>query len=180
MIKIPNWAEGYIVASGKLKDLKKFCKYFLFDREEDFKKELSKETKSKKYFARSFTWDTWKGFKNAHLKGKNDEVKEIQFGIDFAWSCWSCIFDGYPNGEECITLKEALKGLDIELAITTEEGGMGFEEKITYGKGKRLRYSSKDMPTWTCECGNKQMICSDFPVDEETCYECGKEGLWKK
>jgi len=176
-----NWSNAYVVIFGKKKELRKFCKYFLYDKEGDYDSE--KQTLMKHYFARSFMWDRWDSFLNEHFKGKekaNDKI-EITFNLDFAWSCWSCIFEGYPNGKDCVTLQSVLDKLDIDnLEITTEEGGMGFEEKITYDKENGLLYSSEEMPTYECECGNKQMIASDYPVDETTCYECDKVGRWKQ
>ena len=177
---MPNWCNAYVVISGKKKELRKFCKYFLYDSDNDGGK---KETLMKKFFARSFMWDRWDSFCGEHFKQKDkaNDVIEISFSVDFAWSCWSCIFEGYPNKKDCVTLDSVLKKLDIEtLEITTEEGGCGFEETIDYNKDSGVMYDSNNMPTYKCECGNEQMIASDYPVDETTCYECGKDGRFVK
>lgn len=80
MKTIPNWASGVITVSGKPKNVKNFCKLFLFEEEDN-------KNISKKYFARSFTNSKWKEFEEEHFK---DNPKEVQFVVDFAWSAWSC------------------------------------------------------------------------------------------
>ena len=94
----PNWCNGYVKVKGKPKNIEEFCKLFIFDDEEG-----NKENISNKYFARSFIHDKFKDFKKKYL-GKN----EAEFPVDFAWSCWSCMFEGYPNKKECITLGWAM------------------------------------------------------------------------
>lgn len=164
---MPNWCSGVVEVKGKPKDIEKFCRLFVFSGDVD------KETK-RKYFARSFISESWEDFKKSTLGGN-----EIEFCVDFAWSCWSCIFEGYPNGKECVTLEWALNKYDVEVEITTEEGGMGFEEHITT-KDRKPIYESVEMPTYTCNnCGCKQIISSHYDLDSEECYECGKVGLWE-
>ena len=167
---MPNWANGNCIVKGNPKDIENFCKSFIFEEEVD--KKDSK--KGQKYFARSFIHQTWKDFKKEFL-GKS----EIDFNVDFAWSCWSCLFDGYPNGKECVTLEWAMKKYNVEVEIETEEGGMGFEETITTQNEKPI-YESKDMPIHSCQkCGCKQSIPSKFDLSNEECMECGVYGKWK-
>ena len=161
----PNWCCGNVIVKGNPKDVENFCKLFLFEN----------DNKNKKvYFARSFVYQNWKEFKEAHL-GED----EAGFNVDFAWSCWSCIFEGYPqdNPLNCVTLEWAMKKHNVKVEIETEEGGMGFEQKIITQNGKPI-YSSQEMPEHTCQkCGNKQQVASDYDLGDVECYECGKYGF---
>ncbi len=169
-MKIPNWCNSWIKVKGNPKDVENFCKLFIFEDEVG-----DKNKEENKYFARSFIHQDWKDFKKKEL-GES----EVEFSVDFAWSCWSCLFEGYPDDiKECVTLKWAMKKYNVEVEIDTEEGGMGFEEKITT-KNKKPVYSSKEMPEYTCfSCGNKQLIPSDCDISDEECCNCGTLGKWK-
>jgi len=169
---MPNWCSGYLIVRGKPKNIENFCKLFIFsneDTDETFKK--------KKYFARSFIHYTWKNFKKEFLDNKHEE---IDFYVDFAWSGWSCLIDGYPQQykkEGCVTLEWACKKYDVEVTIETEEWGMGFEELIKADKNG-VNYDTKDMPTCICKnCGEKRQIPSSLNYETEECYECGKIGF---
>ena len=172
----PNWCSSIIKVKGKPEDIEKFCKLFIFD--EDTNKEKNK------YFARSFIHQSWKDFKEECL-GKN----EAEFNVDFAWSCWSCMFEGYPtkNKKEnpegfgnCVTLEWAMKKHNVEVEIETEERGMCFEEKITT-QNKKPVYEERDMPEHICQkCGSKQLIPSSYNLDDledVECDECDKCGF---
>jgi len=87
---MPNWCNGYVKVKGKPEDIKRFCRLFIFEEECGTKEDM--------YFGRSFIHQSWKEFNEEYL-GED----EAEFCIDFAWSCWSCMFDGYPNGKECVT-----------------------------------------------------------------------------
>lgn len=138
---MPNWADGYIEVKGKPKDVENFCKLFIFENE---------YVVGEKYFARSFIHQDWKDFKEEFL-GES----EANFSVDFAWSCWGCMFEGYPNGKNCVTLEWAIKKHNVMVEIKTEEGGMAFEEKITTKNGKPI-YSSSKMSEYKCfACGEK-------------------------
>jgi len=167
---MPNWCSGYIKVKGKPKDVENFCKLFVF--EEDVG---NKDKENEKYFARSFIHQSWKDFKKEFL-GKS----KVSFNVDFAWSCWSCLFEGYPNDfKECVTLEWAIKKYNVNVKIETEEGGMGFEEKIIT-RNKKPIYESFDMPEHICQkCGNEQMIASSYDLEDVECYECGEYGKWK-
>ena len=110
-----NWCNAGIRVTGKPKDIKDFCRLFVFDEDE------GKDTK-RKYFARSFAFMKWKDFKKEYLGGKTAE-----FSIDFAWSGWSCLIEGYPNKKELVTLEWGCEKYNVEVEIDTEEGGFGFE-----------------------------------------------------
>ncbi len=163
----PNWCCGDVTVSGKPKDIENFCELFLFEEDNENKK---------KYFARSFIHQSWKNFKEEYL-GES----EAEFSVDFAWSCWSCIFEGYPqdNPINCVTLEWAMKKYNVKVEIDTEEGGMGFEEKITTENGKPICICV-DMPEYTCQkCWNKQLIPSKYDLSNEECMECGTCGEWE-
>jgi len=164
---MPNWASGYIQVKGKPKDVENFCKLFIFEEDEGNKKG--------KYFARSFVHQSWKDFKKEHLGGS-----EVGFNVDFAWSCWSCMFEGYPNDKEgCVTLEWAIKKYNVDVTIETEEEGVGFEEVIIT-KDKKPIYTSENMPLYKCyKCGNEQQIPTsrEYDLSNVDCYECEEYGF---
>lgn len=165
MIKIPNWATGFIQVKGKPENIEKFCKLFIFEGE----RSDEPEEKTGKYFARSFVHQSWKDFKKEVL-GMN----EVDFNVHFAWSCWSCMFEG------CVTLEWACKEYDVEVKIETEESGEGFEEEITADKNG-ANYYNNDIPEHECICGNVQQIPSaytDKDLEDVECYECERTGKW--
>jgi len=179
---MPNWSVGIVRVKGKPENIENFCKLFLF--EEDTDKDDNKG--KNKYFARSFIHQDWKDFKKEHL-GEN----EAEFDVDFAWSCWSCLFEGYPtkNKKEnpkgfgnCVTLEWAMKEHNVSVEIETEEGGMAFEEHITT-ENKKPIYSSKEMPSYDCQkCGSKQVIPSSYKsqdLEDVECNNCEAIGKWK-
>ena len=112
------------------------------------------------------------------FKEDNLGEDEAEFCINFAWSCWSCLFEGYPNGKECVTLEWACKEYNVSVEIKSEECGMGFEETI-YGTPEGVSYSSEEMSTYICECGQEEQIASNYDLDDYECCECGKTGKWR-
>jgi len=160
---MPNWACGNVRVVGEPSNVRKFCELFIFEE--------NVGNKDGEYFARSFVHYSWKDFYKEYLG-----EKEAEFSVDFAWSCHSCIIEGYPNGKECVTLEWACKEFDVEVFIETEEGGMCFEEEISYTKENGLINNSKEMPIYRCSCGNEQSVPSCFPFEEEECCECNKTG----
>ena len=163
---MPNWCSGDIVVKGKPEAVKKFCKYFVFEEQND-----CSNTKAiqKEYFARSFAETSWDDFKKEHLK---DSPSEISFLVSFAWSCHSCMVEGYPNGKQLVTLKDVCKKLGVEVWIETEETGLGFEEDIHCNKGE-LSDSCEDMVSYECKgCENKQYLSTQSEVSDLECGEC--------
>lgn len=162
---MPNWATGNVRVTGKPSDVEAFCKLFLF-----------KDTAEPQiYFARSFIHQNWNDFKKEYL-GK----ASAEFGVDFAWSCHTCLIEGYPNGQDCITLVGACKKFKVEIIIDTEEGGMGFEEHVECDKDGSLIEECYNMPTFKCaRCKNIQLIPSSYDVGEEECWECENIGGWR-
>lgn len=167
----PNWCCAIVKVRGKPEDIENFCKLFLFDED------VGNQNITKKYFARSFIYEKWGDFKK-ELSGKG----EVEFSVDFAWSCWSCVFEGYPEQYKksgAVTLEWAIKEYKVGVEIKTEEGGMAFEEHITTKNGKPV-YESFEMPEQVCmACGSKQSIPSSYELDEEECSNCGNIGKWK-
>ena len=133
---MPTWASGIVTVTGNPENIKKFCQLFIF--------EDHNELKPKKYFARSFIHTTWKLFEEEFLL--KDNPNEITFFVDFAWSSWSCLIEGYPQDfkRECITLKSACKKYNVKAIIDTEECDMCFEEHIDADKND-VKYTSKKM-----------------------------------
>jgi hypothetical protein len=168
---LPNWCGGVVTVSGKPENVKEFCKLFLFEEDTD------NEDIDKKYFARSFINSKWKDFEEEHFK---DNPNEVQFVVDFAWSCWSCLIEGYPQEDRkhCITLKNACKKYDVKVEISSEEPGMCFEEEIKADK-KGVNYSSKEMIIYECICGVSQPVSSDADFKDVECYSCGEVGKFQ-
>jgi len=170
---MPNWANGTVSVSGKPKDIQKFCQYFIFQEDD------GNESMNKKYFARSFYWDSWENFKKEILTGEG-----ATFNIDFAWSVTSCLIDGYPTRDlknECITLSEACKECNVYVEIEAEEGGIGFEEHIEVDeKGELVCDSCEDMPSYKCKmCGESMLIASSRDPSDEECWNCDEIGSWE-
>jgi len=167
---LPNWCIGDVWVKGKPKNVEKFVKLFLFD---------NSRTK-KRYFARSFIHESLKDFKEEY----KDELKvgEICFGVDFAWSCWSCLIDGYPQDSKgkCPELKNICKELKVNVEIKTEKCGLGFEELVRCSNKGELDYQEMAMKTYKCSCGNEQWIESSRDVEDTECYECEKVCKWKE
>lgn len=184
---MPNWCIGCVEVKGKVKDVKEFCKLFVFEGDFDEKGEGDK----KKFFARSFTNRKWVNFEKEHFKnmGEKDKI-EIDFPINFAWSCHSCIIDGYPTREtkfadtkgKCVTLKWACKKYKVDVHITTEEESCSFEEDVTCDSKGNLKELCKEMPVHICQnCGNKQPIPSSYSsseLEDVECSNCSHYGEW--
>ena len=163
---MPNWAIGNVTVRGKKENVRSFCKLFLFD-----------SGHNDLYFARSFVHETWSEFEKEHFLNSSEGDIEINFGVDFAWSAYSCLIEGYPDeNDHCITLEQACKDHLVEVEIETEEPGIGFEEKITYTQDLGLVNECNDMKTYKCKCGNEQFIPSSYDIGGETCYECDEVG----
>ena len=182
---MPNWCNGLVVVRGKPQNIENFCQLFLFTDRED-KDELTelidekvngKDKIKDKYFARSFIDSKWKDFKDEEL-GRD----EVSFNVNFAWSCNSCLIEGYPDKDnDCVTLEWACKKFDVEVDIETEEEDLGFEEKIIYTKEEGLIYDSVEMPTYKCKkCGEKQLVATYRDIEEVNCYNCGEEGQFEE
>lgn len=164
---MPNFANGVVRVKGKPEDITNFCKHFVFEDEGD---------KKGKYFARSFIHETWEDF----LKENKKEISEnyVEFGVDFAWSAHSCIVEGYPNGEECITLEWACKEHNVEVDIDTEETGIGFTEEIHCDKDS-LSDECYDIPEYKCSlCGETQQITDSEDREDVECWECEEIPEW--
>jgi hypothetical protein len=174
---MPNWCGGVVTVEGKFENVKEFCKLFLFEEDVD------RDDLDKKYFARSFIHSTWESFEEEFFKDyqPNEDV-EIQFCVDFAWSAWSCLIDGYPTKDNAdkklITLEDACKIHKVKVDITTEEPGMGFEEEITSDENG-VKHTEKKMREYECECGETQLVANDYDFNEVECYQCGKVGKYK-
>ena len=180
---MPNWAFGVVQIKGKKENVKDFIvKKFLAT--ENYR---PKEFNNIKFFARSFICGTYQSI----LKDFNSELGQValddecaySFTAQFAWSAENCLIDGYPQRytDECTDLPTACKEYKVDVTISTEEDGMGFEEHIICNRdGEIVLNSCLDMPQFECmNCGNEQF----FPTQEEEyyCYECDKEGFanWK-
>lgn len=170
---MPNWCFGNVNIIGKPKDVEGFANLFLWGRDE-------LEEEPKEYFARSFPLEN-REWLEENLKGKLDKEGNIQLDIlvDFAWSAYSCLIDGYPtqkDNKNCITLENALKKYPVSVEIITEEGGLMFEEMIK-GNKEGVFYDSRELDNFIClDCEEEQFITT-YSGDGLNCKECGSNNL---
>lgn len=129
---MPNWAEGTVQIWGEPENIENFCKLFIFEEEGE---------KEGKFFARTFIPWTWEDFKSQFLNIGTENF--TIFPVDFAWSAYTCLIEGYPDGR-CINLEEAVKEYDVAVEIETEEGGMMFTEYIHCDKEGTM-YDEEEM-----------------------------------
>ena len=174
---MPNWACGSVSISGTKVNIEKFVSRFIHEEESGTKGQDCR------YFARSFTNDrkqsvldeVGKVFDGAEANAE----RSFDLSVDFAWSAYSCLIDGYPQGDpECITLNAACVEDQVSAEIITEEGGIGFEEYIFCDKNGELTAECKDLLPYKCKsCGTEQSMASFVDAEEFSCYECGAFGL---
>lgn len=161
----PNWCNGSVKVKGNPEDIKGFCRLFVFETE-DFESVIWGD----EYFARSFMNMRWEDFEKRYLTGGDN----VTFPVMFAWSCYSCIIEGYPNGEYKVTLPYACKKFNVNVEIETEEEMLGFEEKVKCSETGELSYESVHMEIYKCsKCGNKQFVATSYELEGVDCDECG-------
>ena len=175
---MPNWACGFVSITGTKPNVEKFVGRFIHDEgvDSDIPKHL--------YFARSFTNDSQQSVLDAvetAFHGSSVESERtFDMSVDFAWSAYSCLIDGYPQGDpdHCITLAAACAEDKVSAEIRTEEGGIGFDEYISCDKQGALTSNCTDLLPYKCKnCGAITSIASFTDEDEVECYECGEVGL---
>ncbi len=125
---MPNWCSGVVNIHGTVGSIKRFLERFLYSDE-------MYNEKKKRFFARSFVQSD----NLDDLEGlTDDEEWSIQIDVDFAWSAYSCMIEGYPQHDpkKLITLAEAVEedGVD-SVTVLTIEPSMGFVERIKYENG---------------------------------------------
>ena len=169
---MPNWAWGTVETTGTMDAVLAFSKRFIADDDD-------KKTGDVKFFARSFLNESREIVENSIRQSFKDvaagEEMQYDFYIDFAWSAYSCIIEGYPQEfEECITLPEActLDGVDVN--ITAKETGMCFEETICCTRDGDLTSECKELQVVRCKnCGYTESIASFEVLEDMECSECG-------
>lgn len=130
---MPNWCYGSVTVEGKPEDIQRFCRYFLFEDQET----------PEKYFARSFIHCSWNRFNGLYLI---PERNSVEFGVNFAWSGYSCLISGYPeDNPKCITLGDACKECNVTVRIETEEPGLMFTETIEGFPDGSVIHNEKDL-----------------------------------
>ncbi len=122
---MPNWCSGEIRVRGSKESKRKFLNLFLLESEE------ANRTKQR-YFARSWLSTTLEEIENQ----LNNEV--LIFCVEVAWSIYTCMFKGYPNGESCPTIMEISKELELDIQIASDEQGLCFTEFYHIKNGKLL------------------------------------------
>lgn len=174
---MPNWACGTVTVTGTAGNIKGFLSRFLFD---DWKN-------PEQYFARSFAADTYASMVkavDACARGNKNARFSYDLSVEFAWSAYSCIVDGYPQRaeKECITLEEACAVHNVTAEVFTEECGMYFAEHIICTPDGFELNECVDLVTYQCQhCGNTQGYSPYADLDDMECCECGHTGEenWK-
>ena len=171
---MPNWAWGTIEVTGKKEAVLAFSKRLIMSDE-------PKTIAGTKYFARTFTNDTRdyvEGVIGEAFEGRKEgEETTCEIPVDFAWSAYSCIVDGYPqqNPDDCITLEESCILDKVDVRITTKEPGIYFEETITCDREGDMESDCRDLIPMRCRrCGNVEGRASFEDPDEFCCSECGE------
>lgn len=126
---MPNWCSGVMNVWGTVGSIRRFLKRFAEWGGED-------RPLQRRFFPRSFITDDYV-FEELD-EYSNDEETGVQVSVEFAWSGYSCLVEGYPQNDPVsfITLGEACNedGID-HVAIYTIEPSVGFVEMITYKHG---------------------------------------------
>jgi len=162
---MPNWCAGNVHIEGRPEDIEGFCRLLFPGGQEG--------VKSKEYFARSLVPMSWESFKRKHLGDRKAE-----FPVEFAWSCWDCLFSGYPDGEKQVTLAWACKSHGVNVVIRTEESDGGFEE-FAEGNENGVDYKRRRMPCYRCgHCGETRSISRRHCPSDQGCLGCGAMGDW--
>ncbi len=170
---MPNWCWGYVKVTGTPKNVKDFCKLFIFDE--------GVENEPKQYFARSFMNCSLRDF----FKEQEDNFKIgiAEFSVDFAWSAHSCLIDGYPNKNNKINpiLMDMCKKYKVDVEINTEEGGFGFSEEIICNYDGELFEECFDFITYKCKkCGYEEGFAYNENECDMECCECDGSLGWRK
>lgn len=170
---MPNWSSGNVSISGKKENVKEFLKFFVYQDE------ANGEELDRRYFARSFIEEnTYQELIDKHKEEfeNKEETINIDVYIEFAWSVYSCLIDGYPQKtpNKNLTIIEALKKYPVTISIETEEPNMGFEEELYYNTANtEMVYKEYSMPVYACKkCGYEITAPTDLDVSELECYEC--------
>lgn len=171
---MPNWACGYVEAKGKRASLLAFADRFLDNI-------YGADPPATRYFARSFLAIDKESLndmiREMTKKNPDEDIATVAIPVEFAWSAYSCMIDGYPQQfpEKCITLSEACVQDRVSVHIYTEETGMYFEEDITADSSGEVQSTCVDLKTARCcLCGCTMGVASFTDLDDLECYECGE------
>lgn len=174
---MPNWAFGTVEITGMREGMRSFIERFITSDEPS-------TIPGKRFFARSFIqWKREECINKAMMifKGAPADAKATySLEVEFAWSAYSCIINGYPqrNGKECITLAEACVEDQVSVVIRTSEPGLGFEEHIAGDEAGNVNYAESEMSTYKCcHCGETMCLASFEDPEDQDCPECGECGF---
>lgn len=174
---MPNWAFGKVEVTGTRKGVKSFIERFITNDDPS-------TVPGKRFFARSFVNEKRQACIDDAMKmfdGLTAEAKaECALDVEFAWSAYSCLIDGYPqrNDKECITLAEACVEDQVSVVIQTSEPGMCFEEHITGDEGGTVIHEERELSTYKCRhCGETMALASFEDPEDQDCPECGECGF---
>ena len=174
---MPNWAFGTVEITGRCEGIKSFIERFITSDEPS-------TLPGKRFFARSFIqWKREECINDAMMifKGAPADAKlTYSLEVEFAWSAYSCIIEGYPqrNDKECITLADACIEDQVSVVIRTSETGLCFEEYITGDETGNVVHVETEMSTYKCcHCGETMCLASFEDPEEQDCPECGESGF---
>jgi predicted RNA-binding Zn-ribbon protein involved in translation (DUF1610 family) len=175
---MPNWAFGDVTVTGDADNIQEFVKHFLYEDKDA----------EPPYFARSFSTENYSVIQDqlaAEMEDASDpDHMSFCMVIEFAWSAYSCLVDGYPQESkgECLTLEQACQEHQVTVEIRASEDGLAFSEHYICTPAGFELDESKDYERFVCsKCGEEQSISPFSELDSEECWECGAygPGTWK-
>ena len=173
---MPNWACGTVEVTGTKKCIASFIERFV-----DWHGAVQP---GKRFFARSFIDEGHDSLIERLMRESrglpDDQSTAFTFDVSFAWSAYSCVIDGYPQGnpEELITIDKACQEDSVSVHIFTEEPGICFEEDLQCDADGNCDYHCDELLAARCRhCGEIQSVSSHAVLDEVECWECGEIGF---
>ena len=172
-----NWAFGIVEVSGTRAEIESFIGRFISDDDPP-------TIAGKRYFARSFLNEERQTCIDEAMKTcecfADDALVSCSFPVQFAWSAYSCMVEGYPqhHAEACLTLGDACVEDHVSVKVRTSETGLCFEECITCDLNGNIDYEEHDLSKFKCsKCGEVTHLSSFEDPDEQECPNCGEAGL---
>lgn len=163
---MPNICTAQGNVTGSQKNIRKFLDLFLSG---DLKDEVKE-----RYFARSILVYGYEELEES--TEKENEIITIDIVFNCAWSVQSCMISGYPSRfQQCPTLEEVLKELDLDIHLDSEELGLGFREVVD---GDADGVDIICVEGFVSECPNCQeahLVDNDASDDLLSCPECSKQ-----
>ena len=169
---MPNWCFVQMRVKGSEESKRKLVDLFLSSNSVE-------NEKKNRYFARTWTLN--------YPDVIEEQIKEEVsiFDLEVAWSIYSCMISGYPNGKGCPTIFEVSKELNLDIQIAGYEQGMCFREFYHIKNGELILDLGGDFPE--ADYDDNKLYCeyvknwkptdkSKGPKDFEKWYD--EEYMW--